>query len=110
VLFASIGEDYDDAYHILNINREFHANEPPCVPAWLTVINHGHDEDCEGFDSRQRSGDEYAVVYWDASQGLAFDNSSWRAFQSFHDHLDFTITHYAKARDKTRADEIIQAA
>ena len=108
-LFASIGENYDDDCHILNINREFHSNEPPRVPAWLIVINHGHDEDCDGFDSSQRRGDEYSIVYWDASQGLAFDNSSWPAHQSFHDYLEFMIIHYARARDKTRADEIIRA-
>ena len=110
MLFASIGEDYDDDSHILSINHSFHRLGPPCVPAWMTVFNHGHDEDCDGFDSRQRSGDEYRIVYWDAAQGLKFDNLSWSAHTSFRDYLEFMITHYAKARDEKLAQQIIRAA
>jgi len=109
VLFASIGEDYNDECHILNINRDFHSNKPPCVPPWMVVFNHGRDGDCEGFDARQRCGDEYSIVYWEASQGLAFDNSSWRVDKCFHDYLEFTVVYHAKARDRARAEEIIRA-
>lgn len=109
-LFASIGEDFDDSDHILSINREFHTGEIPCVPPWLTIINKGHDDDCEGFDTRHRKGNEYSVVYWDASEGLKFDNSAWQVFHSFRDYLEFMVVYYAKTRDEKRAEQIIRAA
>jgi hypothetical protein len=111
-LFASIGEDFNDAYHILNINRDFHGDEPHYrVPSWLVVFNHGHDEDCDGFDSRKLGADgEYPVVYWDASQGVGFDNARWPVFTRFNDYLEFTLTYHANISDKERAERIIRTA
>jgi hypothetical protein len=108
VLFASIGEDFE----ILDINRSFHTDQLPRVPPWFVVFDRGHDEDCQGFDSRQRRSDgEYPIVYWDASQGLDFDsNTAWRVFHRFHDYLEHMIIHYATTSHKERAEQIIRAA
>jgi hypothetical protein len=111
-LFSSIGEDFDSAYHILNVNREFHSDEPHySVPRWFVVFNHGHDEDCDGFDSRKSGADgEYPVMYWDASQGVAFDNARWPVYSHFQDYLEFTLTYHAKNADRERAERIIHSA
>jgi hypothetical protein len=109
IIFASIGGDFDNDNHILNVNREFHGDDPHYrVPSWFVVFNTGHDGDCEGFDSRKRSADgEYPIVYWSALGGLDFDNTGWPVFHSFHEHLEHTITYYARNSDKVRAEEII---
>lgn len=111
-LFSSIGEDFDSGLHILYVNREFHDDEPHySVPRWFIVFNYGHDQDCDGFDSRKPGGDgEYPVMYWDASQGVAFDNSRWPVYPTFHDYLEFTLTYHAKNANRERAEEIIHSA
>jgi hypothetical protein len=111
-LFGSIGEDFDCGFHILNVNRLFHSDDPHySVPRWFVVFNHGHDADCDGFDSRTRRADgEYPVIYWDASQGVAFDNARWPVYPSFQDYLEFTLTYFAQSADRERADKIIRTA
>ena len=49
-------------------------------------------------------------MYWDASQGLEFDNTAWRKFHSFHEYLEHMIIHYATTSHKERAEQIIRAA
>ena len=107
--FASIGEDYGNPCHILRVNEEFHARGARwCVPSWLIVVTHIYDGDCNGLDSRRRGeSGEYPVVYWDASQGLEFDNAGWPVFQRFQDYLEQTIITQAKVRDPNYVEKVI---
>jgi hypothetical protein len=112
ILFGSIGEDFDCGHHILNVNRLFHGDDPDCsVPKWFVMFNLGHDGDCEGFDSRKPGADgEYPVLYWDAGEGVTFDNARWPVYSRFHDYLEFTLTYYARTADKESAEKIIHSA
>ena len=110
-LFASIGEDLNSGYHILDVNREFHCDEPHySVPKWFVVFNHGHDQDCDGFDSRRVGVDgEYPVMYWSALEGLTFNNAAWPVYSRFLDYLEFTLSYYARTTDRERAEKIIHS-
>jgi hypothetical protein len=110
--FTSIGEDYRNPRHILNENEEYHVRGPTwCVPSWLVVVTHIYDGDCEGLDSRRRNeSGEYPVRYWDASEGLEFDNAGWPVFESFQDYLEQTIIMHAKLRDPKYVEKVISEA
>jgi hypothetical protein len=104
--FVSIGEDFENPRHILNLNEEFHVTEPPCVPPWLIVVTHVYDGDCDGFDSRHHDDSgEYPFMHWDASSGL--DYISGRPFISCHNYLEQTIVTYARFKNKVATDKII---
>jgi hypothetical protein len=64
-LLAGIGEDYDHGIHILRLNAEFHAEgDSPALPRHLVLLDHGHDGDCDCWDTRERTlSGEHPVVY-----------------------------------------------
>src|SRR3954471_11917246 len=46
--FGSIGDDFDSHNHILAINRAFRAEG---LPPRYVLLNHGHDGDCDAWDT-----------------------------------------------------------
>ncbi len=108
--FASIGEDFESFMHILELNRLFHeaegdeSNDPlPCdpLPSWLVMINHGHDGDCDCYDTRirnEQTGD-YRIQYWRDRKGPR--NRTWN---TFHEYLEFHVQHWARDARWTRKD------
>src|SRR4051812_9406500 len=45
--FNSIGDDYENNYHILSMNAALHAGG---LPPRYVLLNHGHDGDCDAWD------------------------------------------------------------
>jgi hypothetical protein len=95
--FASIGEDFESFMHIVELNRVFHqpeGDEPgDPLPPWLVMINHGHDGDCDCYDTRTRNeltGD-YLIQYWKDRKG-----PSRRSWQTLHEYLEFHVRNWAK--------------
>jgi hypothetical protein len=70
--FCSLGEDYDNFLHILEMNRLFKARQRSGYKRWqrmpphLVIFNHGHDDDCDCFDLRlpRSPQGEYWIAYW----------------------------------------------
>ncbi len=61
---ASIGPDFDNPSHILNINKEL--REEGEIPVNFVAINVGYDEDYECIDIETYNPyiDEYLITYW----------------------------------------------
>src|SRR5947209_16353 len=64
-LLAGIGEDYHHDIHILRLNAVFHAGVcSPALPRRFVLVDHGHDGDCDCWDTRETtSSGEHPVVY-----------------------------------------------
>ncbi len=59
--FASIGEDYESHIHILGLNRTFRKMG---LPPEFVMLNHGHDGDCDCWDTAATGSDEeLPIVY-----------------------------------------------
>jgi hypothetical protein len=62
---AGIGDDYDHGCHILRLNSAFHSHsDSPALPPHFVLLNHGHDGDCDCWDTREvTSSGEHPIVY-----------------------------------------------
>jgi hypothetical protein len=112
VWFASIGEDFENPMHILNLNRIFHT-EPGDgympLPEPLVLINHGHDGDCDCIDTRvQNAEGEYSIIYWDCQASSSFVPTE--LFASYPLYLESIATDMARSYDESRAAKILQEA
>ena len=58
--FASIGDDYDNPLHIIELNR---ALRTMGLPSHLVMLNHGHDGDCDCWDTTRTNEGEHPIVY-----------------------------------------------
>jgi hypothetical protein len=102
--FCSLGEDYDSYFHILGMNRDFHAPDRDGVyasgpmPSYLVMINHGHDDDCDCLDLRvPRSPEgEYSIAYWSPGEDDRTLASSFADYLRVH--LDHWVEHTSKDR------------
>jgi hypothetical protein len=66
VLLASIGDDFDNGYHILYLNRGFHdgAISKPPLAQHFVLLDHGHDGDCDCWDTREMApSGEHPIIY-----------------------------------------------
>ena len=45
--FNSIGDDYENNYHILDMNASLYSGG---LPSRYVLLNHGHDGDCDAWD------------------------------------------------------------
>ena len=60
--FGSIGEDFESPNHLLSINRCFREEG---LPARYVLLNHGHDGDCDAWDTAAGPVDgELPIVYF----------------------------------------------
>jgi hypothetical protein len=61
--FGSIGDDYASHNHLLSINRAF--REEGVSPRYV-LLNHGHDGDCDAWDTESESSasGERPIVYF----------------------------------------------
>jgi len=108
ILFASIGDDFENSDHILRIKQHFH-DDDYALPPWFVIFNYGHDEACDGFDTRERNAEgQHPILYWDASQGASYVPG--KRFSTFREYLENTIVYYARVRDRELADKIISPA
>ena len=63
IWFASLGEDYDNPFHILKVNSLFHNNSSS--PKYLVAFNLGYDGDYDCFDTRTINQlGEHPLVYY----------------------------------------------
>jgi hypothetical protein len=67
---ASIGDDFDIGSHIIKLNTLFHESVSPeeegyaVLPKHLIMFNHGHDGDCDCWDTRVTTAcGEHPIVY-----------------------------------------------
>ncbi len=61
--FGSLGEDFESHCHIIAINRAFRELG---VPPRYVLLNHGHDGDCDAWDTlaSRSTGPELPIVYF----------------------------------------------
>lgn len=63
IWFSSLGEDYDNPFHILNVNNLFDNNLT--LPKYLVAFNLGYDGDYDCFDTRSINElGEHPLVYY----------------------------------------------
>jgi hypothetical protein len=100
---AGIGEDFDHGCHILQLNAAFHAeDEPPALPRHFLLLNHGHDGDCDCWDTREKANaDEHPIVY------ICLESDSQQSigprFESFRSYIeDFALRHASHSPNKAR--------
>ena len=96
--FASLGDDFENDFHIIRVNRLFASKRRRTPQGWrrakpeyLLVFNHGHDDDCDCLDLRSwnpESGD-YRVRYWTPSdrERAPVPDHSWLSFHAYFEHL-----------------------
>lgn len=108
---AGIGDDYEHRCHILNLNRAFRTqdNEPP-LPPHLILLNHGHDDDCDCWDTRHVSpSGEHPIIYIDL--GSAKPEPSGQLFESFRAYMEHFALYHARATpeqsSRRRAEELM---
>jgi len=58
--FGSIGEDSHNGNHLLVYNAYWHQEG---LPKRYVIFNHGHDEDCDCWDTESPAEAEYPIVY-----------------------------------------------
>jgi hypothetical protein len=87
--FTSIGEDFADPIHILNINRQYRSAEYGSLPEDLVVINHGYDGDLNCYDlSKVDAEGRISICYcWVSESGNP-------VFEDERQHLGYTIFDY----------------
>ena len=105
--FASIGNDFDRPSHIIMVNALFHdarqlhdGNDGPALPAYLVMLNHGHDGDCDCWDTRVlAAAGERPIVYvrLDAPERL---HARFATFRSYIEHL--AVRHARSVADKAQ--------
>ncbi len=105
-VYASIGDDYSNNNHIINLNEHFHhdgAQETAGLPAWAILINHGHDGDCDCLDTRNfdAATGEYPVIYcevpvWESEPSETEVHESL-ANKTFAAHLESFVLDWAQS-------------
>lgn len=88
--FASIGDDFDRGLHITKLNQLFHdasqlhdEGNGPALAGHLIMLNHGHDGDCDCWDTTRRTATgEHPIVYvrLDAQEPSGAEFGSFRAY------------------------------
>jgi len=58
--FGSIGEDYGSGNHLLQHNWHWHNVG---LPSRYVIFNHGHDGDCDCWDTSGQFAGEYPIMY-----------------------------------------------
>jgi len=114
VALASIGEDYQSSDHILSLNRDFHGEISQdlfgaMLPPYLVIINHGHDGDCDCWDTREvTSVGEHPIIYFPLEgdrPGLA------KRFESLRSYIEYcAVTGAVRSpnkRSRRKAKQII---
>jgi hypothetical protein len=108
---AAIGDDCDHGLGILALNRAFHNpdDDGPALPAHLILLNHGHDRDCDCWDtSSGKSGDEYPIVYCALEQG---PTATKALAPTFYEYLEQLCRYYAprspNKKRRRRARELL---
>jgi SMI1 / KNR4 family (SUKH-1) len=87
--FASIGEDFEDPYHILAENAWYHTAENILLPPELIVINHGFDGDLICYDlSRRNDQNQISICYCEGLEGES------KITPGSKKHLAFSISEY----------------
>lgn len=71
--FSSVGEDYRSHNHILRSNESFREDDDDYqpLPPHLVMLNHGHDGDCDCWDTSRppNKNGEFPIVYFSATAG-----------------------------------------
>lgn len=118
--FASIGEDYRGPVHILSLNHAFRTPDDPddysegapysALPEHLTLINHGHDGDCDCWDTRRKSPEgEHPIIYFSlTAPEFVHPTYSFTSFHQYVEHLCRTRANRTGAQ-AARLREILAA-
>lgn len=110
--FASIGEDYNGPVHILGLNELFHTADEDyeALPSHLVLLNHGHDGDCDCWDTRCISKDgEHPIVYFSlTSPERQLEHYKFESFSQYLEHLCVThAPHGADRKTRRRVKKIL---
>jgi len=100
---AGLGDDYENNCHILALNTVFHtADETPALSNHFILLNHGHDGDCDCWDTRElTSKGEHPIVYINLESGNL--HATGKQFTSFRSYIEqFALDHAPANREKRR--------
>ena len=109
---ASIGRDYKRPVHILSLNESFHtAEDGGSLPRHFVLLNHGHDGDCDCWDTRAvTASGELRIVY--VSLDSPESESAQSRFESFRDYIEHFVLHHAprtpNVEQRRRAKRLIE--
>jgi hypothetical protein len=115
---ASIGDDFDSVGHITQFNQVFHdsrrlhdGEDGPALPRHLIMLNHGHDGDCDCWDTRvvTASGEHPIVYVCLEAQTLESYGTPFQSFRAYAEY--FALHHSCRVSDKAqrrRAKRLIQ--
>ena len=99
---AGIGDDYDHGCNIIRLNAAFHsADNPPALPPHFVLLNHGHDDDCDCWDTRATAAfGEHPIVY--IILGSDAPEAGCKRFESFRPYLEWYAVSGASSNSKAK--------
>ena len=111
---ASIGNDFNNGSHITKLNPLFHESSPPeeegyaALPPHFIMLNHGHDGDCDCWDTRAITpAGEHRIVYVCVDAPAA--EPAERVFESFRAYAeDFALYHARRSPNKAQRKRAVQ--
>jgi hypothetical protein len=110
VWFASIGDDFGSSGHIVMLNELFHdgrrlhdGHDGPALPPHFVMLNHGHDGDCDCWDTRVvTAAGEHPIVYVRLEVAATAHPSGVR-FESFRTYVEeFALRRARGIPDRTQ--------
>jgi hypothetical protein len=91
--FSSLGEDYQQPWHILNLNEGYHKGQIASFPPHIVIFNLGFDGDCDCFDlSIQDAHGNPSICYCEVP---TLENA---AVSMRIEHLTFSFDEYLDTR------------
>jgi hypothetical protein len=87
--FASIGEDFENARHILKLNATYHSPDYALLPPELILISHGYDGDLDCYDlSNTDEQHRVSICYLEAIE------SEFPKVNGSRQHIAFSLAEY----------------
>lgn len=105
---ASLGEDFENGWRITRLNELFHdarrmddGENSQALPKHLVMLNHGHDGDCDCWDTRVvTASGEHPVVYV-SLEGTEM-KAAGRQFDSFSAYAENFALRASSVPDKSQ--------
>ena len=97
-----IGEDYDQGIHMLRLTQWFRSAAVPPLPSYYVLICHGHDGDCDCWDTREvvAASGEPPIVHVSLEEGYGDTPPRVQVsdirYASFADYLTSITVYYAQ--------------
>jgi hypothetical protein len=96
-----IGEDYDHEVHMLRLTHWFRSGPVPPLPEYYVLISHGHDGDCDCWDTREKTASgEHPIVGVSLQEAYGDTPPTVQTtdirYSSFTDYLLSIVVYYGR--------------